>query len=72
MTPIYDFVGREITPGCRVCYPMRRGSRMWLQTLRVRAIEFRDSVPILVGSNEMEQDTETKNIQNCIVVETAP
>ena len=28
---VLDFLGREIVAGGTVCYPVRRGSSMWLQ-----------------------------------------
>lgn len=33
-----DITGRQIMPGQRVAYPVRKGSAMWLSTARVESI----------------------------------
>jgi hypothetical protein len=66
---IYDFVGTLITIGCRVAYPKRRGSKMWLSILRVENITRNGDVITLTGYDHRGRHTKTKNINNCIVVE---
>jgi hypothetical protein len=69
---IYDFVGTEITPGCTCVYPLRRGSKMWLTTIKVDGIQkIKDGdqiVDTLTGFNSNGRWTKTKNIKNCIVI----
>jgi hypothetical protein len=69
MTPVCDFVGKPITVGCRCVYPLRRGSKMWLTTIRVDSIEQIDGTVVLTGYDSAGRRTRTRNIQNCIVVE---
>jgi hypothetical protein len=68
---VFDFVGRPIAVGCRVVYPKRRGSKMWLSILRVKNILRNGDVVTLTGYDHRGQHTRTKNINNCIVVEAA-
>ena len=66
---LYDFVGKLITVGCRVAYPKRRGSKMWLSILRVESVTRNGDVFTLAGRDHRGRRTRTKNINNCIVVE---
>jgi hypothetical protein len=72
MPPAYDFVGKPITVGCRCAYPMRRGSKMWLTTIRVDCIEQIGDTFVLTGYDNAGRRRRTRNIQNCIVVEARP
>jgi|WetSurMetagenome_2_1015567.scaffolds.fasta_scaffold1431861_1 hypothetical protein len=72
MTPACDFVGNPITIGCRCAYPMRRGSKMWLATIRVDCIERIGEAIVLTGDDSTGRRRHTRNIQNCIVVESRP
>jgi endonuclease/exonuclease/phosphatase family metal-dependent hydrolase len=33
-----DFMGREITAGCTIVYPVRRASSMWLSRMEVQQV----------------------------------
>ena len=63
-----DFLGVPIKPGNRVAYPMRRGSRMWLTTMRIEGIEEVSGKFILFGFGPSGRRTRTKNTQNCVVI----
>jgi hypothetical protein len=63
---VLDFMGREIRPGNTVCYPVRRGSSMWLNELRVQQAE-----PGKVsGFNTEGRRVTISNLKNVVVVGT--
>jgi hypothetical protein len=63
-----DFVGREIKAGCEVAYPVRRGSRMWLNKLKVQQV-LDDGVKITVsGFNNEGRRVSIFNLDNVIVL----
>jgi hypothetical protein len=61
---ILDFVGNQITPGCTVVYPVRRGSSMWLNRLVVTAARSEG----LTGHNPEGRTIHVKNVKNVVVV----
>jgi hypothetical protein len=66
-----DFDGKEITPGCRLAYPVRRGSDMWLRSLRVSHVEtIRSEPPIfyIVGTNDTGRTVKLEHSERCIVL----
>lgn len=69
MTPVCDFVGKPITVGCLCAYPLRRGSKMWLTTLRIENIDQIGDAIVLTGCDGNGRHTRTRNIRNCIVIE---
>jgi hypothetical protein len=69
MTPVYDFVGKPITIGCRCAYPVRRGSDMWLTTIRVQGINQIGETVVLSGYNDAGRKVSVRNVKNCVVVE---
>jgi hypothetical protein len=63
-----DFLGNTINPGDTICYPVRRGSSMWLNKLRITQV-----LPgALTGLNEAGRWITVRNTRNVIVVEPAP
>jgi hypothetical protein len=59
-----DFLGNDITAGCKIVYPCRRGSDMWLSTMTVTSTE--DGR--IRGYSPTGYRVCVKNIQNVIVV----
>ena len=59
-----DFVGNTITPGCTVCYPVRRGSQMWLARITVTQV----SEDGIKGYNSTGRRINVTNLKNCVVV----
>lgn len=68
VNPVLDFVGKPITAGCEVAYPMRRGSGMWLTKMAVDGLRQDGETIVLLGTDKMGRRTHTRNIQNCVVV----
>lgn len=63
---VNDFMGREIRPGNTVCYPVRRGSDMWLVELRVQQVD----AASVSGFNKDGRRVTVKNLKNVVVVGT--
>ncbi|REJ65592.1 MAG: hypothetical protein DWQ31_16770 [Planctomycetota bacterium] len=72
-TQATDFLGREIKAGSTVCYPVRRGSRMWLQRVTVTQVVQHDKTqaPCVAGYNPSGRRVTIFNLDNCVVVEPA-
>jgi len=69
--PIYDFGGRMIEPGDTIAYPVRRGSEMWLRSLRVSHIEvIRSTPPVykIAGSNDTGRSVKLENPDRCVIM----
>jgi hypothetical protein len=64
MTPAVDFTGRTIQPGDTVVYPVRRGSKMWLNKLSVTQV----SDDHIAGYNAIGHLLTIKNLQNVLIV----
>jgi hypothetical protein len=64
MNPALDFMGREITAGNVIAYPVRRGSKMWLNKLNVQHVED-DKI---VGYNNLGRRITITNLRNVVVV----
>jgi len=64
-----DFEGNEIKPGCKVVYPVRLGSRLWLEKITVTGI-----MPegVLTGFKANGRRVRVKNLNNCVVVNREP
>jgi len=74
MSNVLDFTGNPIEAGDVIAYPVRRGSDMWLRTLRVSHIEtIRSTVPIyhICGSNDTGRTVKLENADRCIVINKA-
>lgn len=71
-TKIIDYTGRRVRVGMTVVYPARRGSKMWLESIRITAIEERSTGPILVGYKPDRPDkrrTTVRNLTNLVIIE---
>ena len=68
--PANDFLGREIEVGHTIVYPVRRGSRMWMQMASVTEIRQHDRTqpPLLVYLNPTGRKVTIQNLDNCVVV----
>lgn len=60
----HDFLNNEIKPGCTVVYPSRRGSQMWLNTLRVT----KSDETGLTGYSKVGRLLHIRNTGNCVVI----
>jgi hypothetical protein len=63
-----DFLGKPITAGATVCYPVRRGSRMWLKKLTVLAVQDTPKGVCVSGTNDAGRRISIRNLDNCVVV----
>lgn len=71
---VCDFGGRPIEPGDVVAYPVRRGSEMWLRSLRVSHIEvIRSTPPVyrIAGSNDSGRPVRLENPDRCVILTKA-
>ena len=70
-----DFMGREITEGVTLVYPVRRTSAMWLKKIKVRRIvETTDrktgrAVTHIIGTNDDERRITLTKANRCVIVE---
>jgi hypothetical protein len=65
---VFDFFGHSIKIGDVCVYPMRRGSKMWMQIIRVDGIELTDNGYVLTGYDGNGRRTRTRNTENCVIV----
>jgi hypothetical protein len=65
-----DFLGKPITAGATICYPVRRGSAMWLNKLVVLSVQDTPSGVRVSGTNKTGRRVSIANLENCVVVET--
>jgi hypothetical protein len=65
---VVDLVGKEITAGCSVVYPVRRGSSMWLKKMQVQQV-MGGKNPELHGYNSEGRRVTIRNLDNCAVIE---
>lgn len=64
MTGATDFLGGEIKPDDTIVYPVRRGSSMWMNKLRVTQV-----LPTVVkGLNSEGRWIVVRNLKNAVVV----
>jgi hypothetical protein len=69
-----DFLGREITVGATIVYPVRAGSSMWLQRMQVsQVVPTADSHRLVVfdpqSSTATRRSHSVKNLHTVVVVE---
>lgn len=64
-----DFLGKPITAGATVCYPVRRGSKMWLKKLAVQQVQDTPRGICVSGTNDGGRRIAVYNLENCVVVE---
>jgi hypothetical protein len=60
-----DFIGRKIQPGNLICYPVRHGSKMWLNKLEVQHVDDK----FVSGYNNLGHRIKIKNLSNCVIVQ---
>lgn len=65
--PVLDCVGNEITGSSVVVYPVRKGSNMWMNRVKLSRIEF-GVEPVLIGELPNGHGVRIKNIKNVVVV----
>lgn len=62
--PVRDCIGNEVTPGCTVVYPVRRGYTVTLKRMAVTAV-CRDR---LSGHNATGRPVHVRNLATVVVV----
>lgn len=62
-----DFLGKSIIAGDIVTYPVRRGSRMWLNKLTVQSVNDTPKGPTISGINDSGRLIHVRNLLNCVV-----
>jgi hypothetical protein len=68
MSEAQDYLGRVIQAGDTICYPVRRGSRLWLNKLKVLAVHGTPRGPCVSGTNDVGRRINIYNLSNCVVV----
>lgn len=66
-----DYLNKDINVGDLIVYPVRHGSEMWLNTMKVTGIEPRADKEVLVGFNPniaSQRRLTVKNTHTCVVV----
>ena len=63
-----DSLGNEIKATDTVVYPVRRGSRMWMNRLVVDAVRDTCHGVRITGRNAAGNRVSIQNVENCIVV----
>ena len=64
MTEATDFLGRFIEVDDTLIYPVRRGSRMWLNLITVSKVESNT----IHGANPLGRRVKLTNLKNTVVV----
>ena len=65
-----DFLGKSITTGCIICYPVRRGSSMRLKQLNVLTVQDTPKGVCVSGTNANGRRIGIYNLSNCVIVES--
>lgn len=65
-----DFLGNIIECGDTICYPVRRGARMWLKKMFVCEMHETNNGVCLTGTSPNGRRIKITNLENCIVVES--
>ena len=63
-----DFMGKTIKASDIICYPVRRGSSMWLKKLTVLAVQKTPRGTCVSGTNDTGRRISIYNLSNCVVV----
>lgn len=66
-SPVLDFIGRQITVGSTIVYPVRRGSEMWMQKIKVTQVVGGET-PTINGFNDGGRRITVHNVKNVVVV----
>lgn len=64
-----DFLGKPIIAGATICYPVRRGSQMWLKKLSVQSVQDTPRGICVSGTNDAGRRISVFNLTNCVIVE---
>jgi hypothetical protein len=67
-TEAVDFLGHPILVGSVVVYPVRRGSDMWMNKLRIEAVRDTPRGKTISGTNDTGRRITIRNLTNCVVV----
>ncbi|MBN1908389.1 MAG: hypothetical protein JW818_01505 [Pirellulales bacterium] len=70
VVPAKDFLDRQIEVGHTIVYPIRRGSKMWMQKASVTQIIQHDRTqpPLLTCLNPTGRKVTIQNLDNCVVI----
>lgn len=69
-TEAVDFLGHPIEAGNLIVYPVRQGSSMWMNKLRVDAVRDTPRGKAVSGTNDAGRRITIRNLTNCVVVES--
>lgn len=69
-TEAVDFLGHQIQAGDLVVYPVRQGSSMWMNKLRVESVRNTPRGKAISGTNDAGRPIIIRNLENCVVVES--
>ncbi len=67
-TEAVDFLGHPILAGDLVVYPVRQGSSMWMNKLRVEAVRDTPRGKAISGTNDAGRRITIRNLTNCTVI----
>jgi len=70
--PPLDFLGKPITVGATVVYPVRAGSAMWLQKMKVSQVNMNGVKPRITvydPTSGTQRGHSVKNLHTVVVVE---
>jgi hypothetical protein len=67
-TEAVDFLGNPILAGSLIVYPVRRGSDMWMNKLRIEAVRDTPRGKTVSGTNDSNRRITIRNLTNCVVV----
>jgi hypothetical protein len=67
-TEAVDFLGHQIIAGDLVVYPVRRGSDMWMNKLRVDSVRDTPRGKAISGTNDAGRRIIVRNLTNCTVI----
>jgi len=66
----FDFLGKQIKAGMTICYPVRRGSSMWLKKMTVLAVQDTPQGVCVSGTNDAGRRVSIRNLDKCVIVDT--
>ena len=61
-----DFLEKDIKIGDTICYPVRRGSRMWLKKMVVENIVDTSKGICITSTSRKNRPITIHNLQNCV------
>lgn len=69
-TEAVDFLGQPIVAGDLIVYPVRQGSHMWMNKLRIEAVRDTPRGKAISGTNDSGRRITIRNLINCVIVES--